>query len=250
MENGWIKLYRALNGHKILTDAYALQIFIWLLLNVDKQTGSITVGRFQLSAILRMNPNTLKSALQRLSKRHQVITTHSTNKYKEISLVNWAKYQATIEATPPMTPPTAPQATPQTTPSGHQQDTTITRIKNKNKNINKDREVREAVQELLTYWNTLYGTRYSGIDSLTGNMAYWLQSYTLDEIKEAVKNIRLDDWFKDKMKPEMLLRRKNPQGDGVDYIGRFLNLKEPTQEGGYRIIRSADAEVPGSPYHN
>lgn len=52
----------------------------------------------------------------------------------------------------------------------------------------------------------------------------WLDVYTPQEIEKAIRNIRLDDFWCDKMTPTILFRRKNPQGEAVDYISQLLNL--------------------------
>lgn len=58
------------------------------------------------------------------------------------------------------------------------------------------------------------------------NIEYWLDVYTPKEIERAIRNIQLDDFWNGKMTPTILFRRKNPQGEPVDYISQLLNLKE------------------------
>jgi uncharacterized protein with von Willebrand factor type A (vWA) domain len=140
--NGWIKLHRAITEHEIFFDSNAFRVFTWLLTNVDRKTGKMTIARFWTSEVLRLNPNTFKDVIKRLEKKYKVITTKSTNKMTEISVLNWAKYQFTEEATP------AP--TPLQTPTKHQQNTNKTPLIQEVKNIRiKNKE--ERVENSLSY---------------------------------------------------------------------------------------------------
>ncbi len=96
MENGWIKLYRKLASNELISDPTALQIFIWLLVNVDRKTGKTTIGRFWTSKALNQKPTTFYKALKRLETKYKIVslvTKKVTIKYTEVSLLNWAKYQ-------------------------------------------------------------------------------------------------------------------------------------------------------------
>ncbi len=88
----WLKLYRKLSNHDILFDDKALRLFIWLLLHVDKRTGSLTTGRFLLAESLRMHPSTIYKVLKRLEKKYKIVTALVTTKNTTIRLVNWEKY--------------------------------------------------------------------------------------------------------------------------------------------------------------
>lgn len=101
MNNGWIKLHRKLNDNKLIKDTNALQIFIWVLLNVDKNTGTIKIGRKWLSGLLGLNPNTFYGCLTRLSQTYRILetTTIDNNQATQIRVLNWAKYQSTNEET-------------------------------------------------------------------------------------------------------------------------------------------------------
>lgn len=94
MDNSWVKLYRKLIDNEVLFDDKALRVFIYLLINVDKKTGSLTVGRFRTSEALKLNPNTFYSILKRLEEKYKIITAISNNQFTTISLINWAKYNS------------------------------------------------------------------------------------------------------------------------------------------------------------
>ena len=135
--NGWIKLYRKLNENPIMQDQAALQLFIWILTNVDSKTGTVDFGRYFVARELKTNPNTLYSALQRLVSKYKVCSILSTASHTQISLLNWAKYQPT--ETPVNTTFNSPSTTTQ------QPINTLQEYKNKEyKNIK-----RESSQEYL-----------------------------------------------------------------------------------------------------
>lgn len=96
MNNGWIKLHRKLNDNNLMRDANALQIFIWLLLNVDKETGTIKIGRKWLSSYLKQNPNTFYGSLRRLRDTFKIVetTTIDNNQSTLVRLLNWDNYQS------------------------------------------------------------------------------------------------------------------------------------------------------------
>ncbi len=80
---------------------------------------------------------------------------------------------------------------------------------------------------VLSKWNELYQTKYKSSVAILDNLSYWRESYSLDDILHAVKNVQFDDYWKDKMTPVILLRRKNPRGERVDNIAQLLNIAEP-----------------------
>jgi len=87
-------------------------------------------------------------------------------------------------------------------------------------------KVDDACRAYLETWNKTFGTNLKTIVALRSNMDFWLNEYSLDEIKRAVTKIPSHPyWGKTNMNIETLLRRRNPRGDEVDYIGEMLNQK-------------------------
>jgi hypothetical protein len=93
MKDTWIKIYRKASTHRIMRDPVAWTLFSYLLMMVDRETGSYTTGRIYLAEILGLPQSTIRNALHRLEKKYLVITTNRTTKYTEIIVSNWAKYQ-------------------------------------------------------------------------------------------------------------------------------------------------------------
>lgn len=85
-------------------------------------------------------------------------------------------------------------------------------------------------QEVLDYWNVLYGKKYKSAKVILDNFSYWIKIYSVEEMKKAIGNIQGDQFWKDKMIPEIFFRQKNTQKERVDYIGRFLNQEVKGKE--------------------
>lgn len=93
MNNTWVKLYRKSNDKGFMKDHLAWILFSWILINVDRNTGKMTLGRYRVCDELGINPSTYYKVLQRLEKKWHVITTQSTNKWTTLYVDNWSKYQ-------------------------------------------------------------------------------------------------------------------------------------------------------------
>jgi len=88
-------------------------------------------------------------------------------------------------------------------------------------------------KEILDTWNTSYKSKYKSPNTLKSNLDFWLDSYSLKEIKKAIAAASRDDWWGDKT-PAMFFRRKDKAGESVDRIGEFLS-KAPAQVE-YKVI--------------
>jgi len=96
MNNTWVKLYRKLADNDVMRDPTALQILVWLLLRVDKITGTTSIGRYLIGLELKINPNTVYKALKRLEKKYKIVTQSSNNRFTTINLSKWAEYNPYI----------------------------------------------------------------------------------------------------------------------------------------------------------
>lgn len=93
---GWIKLHRKIIGNQeLLRSDGAFKLLIVLLCIVD-DGGKWCGGRFQLAKIACLKDSNTYKALKRLENL-KIVTLRSNNKYTEISLVNWGKYQVKVE---------------------------------------------------------------------------------------------------------------------------------------------------------
>lgn len=128
---GWIKLHRKiLDNDGLFRSKNTFTVWCWILLMVDRKTGSFTTGRFQISRWLKIKPSTAYQTLKRLSNM-TMINLKSNNKMTTITVCNWEKYQHTI--------------------------TTKQQQSNKKVTLNKNKEVRIKKERENT--NTLFLTR-------------------------------------------------------------------------------------------
>lgn len=94
MNEGWVKMHRKMLGNDALfRSSHTFTVWCWLLLNADYKTGEVTVGRFLLSAWLKIKPSTVYQTLKRLSNMN-MIELKSNNKMTTVKILNWSKYQA------------------------------------------------------------------------------------------------------------------------------------------------------------
>lgn len=213
MDNTWVKLYRKLAENEVMKDDKALRIFIWLLLNVDKKSGTFTCGRYQIGLALDINPNTVYKAMKRLEEKYKIVTQSSNNKFTTISLLNWAKYQPTDVLV---------------TQSGKN------KVKTKEKQSNtkqeyKNKRIREYIyniyfQKFLENFNNLYQSKYKPTKKLNELYNLRRKTFTTEEIEIALGCMYNQPFYKGKNDtgwkptPEFLLRND-------EKVDEFLNMQ-------------------------
>lgn len=83
---------------------------------------------------------------------------------------------------------------------------------------------RDRYYKFISKYNEITGENKRGSDNDLNNFAFWLKSYTPEEIIQAVKNHDDTFWAK-KINPQWLFRTKDTKGQPVDYIGQLLDHK-------------------------
>jgi len=162
-----------------------------------------------------------------LLEKDQMLTYRVTNRYVIYTVCNYDSYQKRDINTPTERPTEYPTEGQQTT----QQTTQQLPTNNKDNKDNKDNTSLEVLSEkdldnakaYLTSWNKIHSTRYRAFDALAHNLKYWMSVYPTDEILQAITNVKSDKFWEDKMGPEILLRRKNQNGEKADNIGKLLH---------------------------
>ena len=135
-------------------------------------------------------------------KRDTQITIQKTYPISLISIINYEKYQS--------------ETRKRDTQRDTQEYTQTTTILNKDK-----KEKNNIYNEIILHFNETTGRKARKVDERA--VDYWLGFYSLEEIKSAILKISGDEFWKDKMDLTILFRRKNPQGEAVDYISQLLN---------------------------
>jgi hypothetical protein len=110
----------------------------------------------------------------------------------------------------------------------------VTKKENKQK-----KEIPEIATEILKHYNEVFGRGLKSMKGYIDNLEYWLEDYSVEDIKQAITNAHSNQFWHDKMTPELLLRKqKAVDGSGeqqkVDRIGELLckatNMVEPKLE--------------------
>lgn len=98
MDNSWIKLYRKiLDNDALFRSANTFTLWCWILLMVNRKSGTIKTGRHSIARWLKIKPTTVYQTLKRLEKM-EMIELKSDNKMTTITVVNWSSYQANLSS--------------------------------------------------------------------------------------------------------------------------------------------------------
>lgn len=111
--------------------------------------------------------------------------------------------------------------------------------KSEKKETNDELTINDKAKWVLETFNEVFGKKLKSHVALTTNLQYWLESgYTANDIKNAIKIAKYDEYWRDKLTPVILLRRKNTRGEDVDYIGQFLAKDQQYKPRAKRVGKS------------
>lgn len=188
-------IYCACNTDGIFTDSRGKQTPI--------QRGQVVYGRHKFAEELGWDDKTTDRSLIRVQDVYSLVTMQRTKNFTIVSIKN---YDEITGMTMQMT---------KQRPSNDQAMTTSKNVKSVKKEKN------NTCEEILSLFQEMTGRKTRVIDEKA--VTYWMSFYSLEEIKQAIRNIPSHEFWKDKMTPIILFRKKNPQGDAVDWIGQLLN---------------------------
>lgn len=95
----------------------------------------------------------------------------------------------------------------------------------KNNNITVVSEIENESIIMMGLFNKFFGREFKNHLSFLKNYEKWREIYEAAEIEKALWAASQDVFWKDKLTPEMFFRLKNPKGEDIDNIGKFLNTK-------------------------
>jgi uncharacterized phage protein (TIGR02220 family) len=238
--DGWVGLYRKLLDSRVFTNPDLLKVWIWCLLKanhkkrwvpiktgkgeteVEVGPGQFVFGRFSAAKKLKMNPNTVKSRMQKLKSMGNITTQNKTH-YSIISIVNWESYQTG----------NLKQKTKFTnqTPTKHQPNTTD----NNDNNVNKKRYV--PFQEIISHLNLMTGKKFQHGTAATKQTirARWNDGFILEDFKSVI-DIKCAQWKTDPkmelyLRPQTLFGTKfesylNEKSKPIEYNPHFKTANE------------------------
>lgn len=92
-------------------------------------------------------------------------------------------------------------------------------------------DISTVAKDVIGKFNIVYSKTLTAYEPIIANLEYWLGSYTKEDIFKAIENAYASKfWRKIIDHPITLLRRKNPSGENVDYIGRLKDLAPEDEE--------------------
>lgn len=130
MQQGWIKLYRALLESAVFDSEKTLKVWVWCLLKASHKTsqflwngvqetlepGQFISGRLRGASECKMNESTFWKCIKTLEKLQQ-LTLNSNNRFTVFTIVNWAEYQLDDEKVTAEEQPSNSQVTTKEQPS-------------------------------------------------------------------------------------------------------------------------------------
>lgn len=155
MDQGWLKFHRKmLDNVFLMQDNTAYIVFTKLLMLANSRTGTYTTGRFQLSEHTNIKPGTLYKALLRLED-NRLVTLKSNNRFTDIHICNWSKYQSAGNTFSNNTVTTGEQ----------QSNNTVTLNKNKKEEVRSNSKElatprtygNPEINEMFVYWEQVIG---------------------------------------------------------------------------------------------
>lgn len=207
-QESWVKLYRKISDNEIIRDGVALQIFIFLMTNVDRHTGEMIIGRFLMSDILGLHPSSFYRGLKRLAEKYKVVTLTPNNRNTKVKLIHWAKYQGDNQE--------RTQVSNNKRTTSEQQANTYTRIENRELRSIPHQTMRCPLEEnspLKTKYPNGHKECIEFIDSVASLKGHKFTNYQkqigvlhkmlraerdFEAIAKAAKKIKTDEFYVDK----------------------------------------------------
>lgn len=230
LKTGWVYLHKSILDWEWYDDINVVRLFIHLLLKAnytETQWRGIKIGRGQhLTGRLSLSKETglteqqVRTALNKLISTNE-ITKESTNQYTIITIINYDKYQANNQ-----------QPTKRVTNEQPTDNHSLIKI---NKNKKKNKYISEDLERLVKLYNQIFEKNISSTKGFEGNYEYWKEIHGIEKIQQALENASKDKFWKDKMTLTILFRRKNTNGEAVDYI-EDLSSRNPNSKGSVAII--------------
>jgi len=114
---------------------------------------------------------------------------------------------------------------------GKPDEATLTSSKSSSKVASEsDEAATDPALKVLEQYNKTFGKGVKSARAIRANLGYWLEEYSLEQILEAIRKAPKHHFFRDKLTPQLLLRRKNQRGEDVDYISDLLNFDKKARK--------------------
>jgi hypothetical protein len=85
----------------------------------------------------------------------------------------------------------------------------------------------EDYKTWIQTYNQIHKSRYGASQDSLGNFSYWRETYSLQDMCDALQNIQRHPWLSTiQHTPTLILRRKDTHGNPVDRIGELLTYRK------------------------
>ena len=166
---------------------------------------------------------TIDRALKRLEKLHNLVNSRRGHAFTIVTVINYDSWVGFGQ-------PNGQEMNNRRS-TGEQLVNTNKSVKNVKSVKKNDKDIDTQARKVLEIYNRLYDRSLTSTRAIKSNLSYWLEEYSLEDIETAFRGGLRDDFYRSRLTPEMLLRKKNTRGEDVDRIGE---LKEQRQQGEYR----------------
>jgi hypothetical protein len=95
--------------------------------------------------------------------------------------------------------------------------------------------IQDDLRKIIEIYNQIFNKNITSTKGFEKNYEYWKEIHNIEKVKMALENARKDRFWKDKMTLSILFRKKNPNGEFVDYIEDLSNRKVGSS-GGVAIV--------------
>lgn len=112
-------------------------------------------------------------------------------------------------------------------------------INHKSETINHKSD--EVYKNIISHYNSTFDKQTKSYKAWKSNCDFWLETYSLEDIKQAITNCRLYGWWAKDPSIELFFRVKSKSGEPVDYIDQLLNSREAlrARESDDPLVRTA-----------
>jgi len=230
--NGWIKTYRKVLDNPIVckdTEYFAVWNYlllkathtnkevVWGGVKITINPGQLITGRKAISAFWNIDESKVQRVLKCLEIEQQ-IEQRTNFQNRLITIINWVEYQRDEQQNE--------QRVNSDRTASEQRVNTNKKLKNvkklKNTNTEEFLIVDPGLKSVVDFYNEIFNKKFESYTIIQKNYDYWLTLHNVDEIRRAISIAGVDTFWRDKLTLEILLRRRNPQGENVDRIGDLL----------------------------